>query len=130
MVYTLRMSDTRQNFRLRKQMDVMWSIPEQNLTGTGKIFNVSLTGILFETDKLFTPSHGMVIHFSMPGVRMFPPSGKLKWFKRTGDEAHPTYQCGVRFPFPSPPSWNNWMEENILKLADAQDNAILTRYLS
>ena len=124
------MINRRQNFRLHKQLDVVWSVPDQKIKGKGVIFNLSLRGMLFETEKLFKPEHGLIINFQTPQVPDFPAEGKLVWFRKVGPkQTH--YQCGVKFLKETGRThlWSKWMEDNILKLADAQDNAILSRYL-
>ena len=124
------MMDGRQNFRLRRQIEIAWSVPEQKVEGQGKVFNVSISGMLFETDKLFDPQHGMAMLFCAPQIPAFPSQGKLVWFRK-GGEGQSHYQCGIKFPTTTSviPAWVKWMEENILKLAEAEDNTILTRYL-
>jgi hypothetical protein len=124
------MINIRDSFRLRKQMDVTWSVPEQQTGGNGNILNISLSGMAFETDKLFSPEHGMIINFSAAHIPPLPPKGKLLWFKKAGDKKH--YQCGIKFlkATAGNPSWTQWMEDNILKLADTGDNKVLNHYLN
>ena len=76
------MIDHRQSFRLRKQLDVTWSIPDQKTGGEGRIFNISLEGMLFTTDKLFVPEHKLVICFRVAEIPSFPSQGHLTWFSR------------------------------------------------
>ena len=124
------MINSRDSFRLRKFIDVFWSVPQQKVEGMGKIFNISLTGMSFETDKLFKPDHGMIINFSDAQIPPLPVKGKLVWFKKVGESKN-HYQCGVRFVKDSKLNrqWVQWMQDNILKLADSGDNKILKRYL-
>ena len=116
---------------MRKHIDVVWSVPEEKIEGAGKIFNISLSGINFETDKLFQPDHGMTVCLKSAQISALPSKGKLVWFKRVG-ENRSHYQCGIRFlkDMDPDPQWVQWMDENILKLADTGDNKILTRYLT
>ncbi len=125
------MINNRQSFRLRKQFDLIWSIPDQKIKGEAIIFNISLTGMLFVTDRLFKPEHGLTMYFSLEKAPSFPPKGKLVWFKKAG-KGEAQYQCGVRFfnETIQSPAWIQWMEENISKLANIQDNKVLERYLS
>jgi hypothetical protein len=123
--------NNRDYFRLRKQMDVSWSVPEQQAGGRAKIFNISLSGMSFETDRLFNPDHGMSIYFSDAGIPPLPVKGRLVWFKKVG-EGKSHYQCGIRFLGDSTTDqeWIKWMDDNILKLADTGDNKILQHYLT
>ena len=124
------MINNRQSFRLRQQFDISWFIPEQKIEGEGIIFNISLSGMLFVTDKLFKPEHGLTLFFTAAHAPAFPPKGTLVWFKRVG-RGESQYQCGVRFPYEAAlrRSWIQWMDENILKLAGTQDSTILDSYL-
>jgi hypothetical protein len=123
------MINIRDSFRLRKQMDIIWSVPEQQIEGQGNILNISVSGMCFETDKLFLPEHGMSMCFSAAQIPPLPPKGKLLWFKKAGKQR---YQCGIKFfkDSTSNRAWAQWMEDNILKLADTADNKILNRYLA
>jgi hypothetical protein len=125
------MADIRRNFRLRKQFDVTWSVPSQKIEGEGLISNISVSGMLFVTDKLFEPQHGLVMSFSIAQVPSFPPKGKLAWFRKVG-RGEAQYQCGVQFLNEAVPNqlWIKWMEENIAKLGDIVDSRILDRFLS
>ena len=118
------MINNRQSFRLRKQFDVTWSIPDQKIKGEGKIFNISLSGLLFATDKLFVPEHGLIISF--------PSSGKLTWFSRKSKTGKAYYLCGVKFLYGAnfSSAWGQWMEDNILEMADTEDSRVLNRYLT
>ncbi len=71
------MLESRQNFRLYKHIDMTWSIPTQNIEGKGKIFNISLSGVLFETDKAFKPDHGLIVHLHSAQIPSLPQKGKL-----------------------------------------------------
>ena len=119
------------SFRLRKQIDVIWSVPSQKIEGEGLIFNISRTGMLFVTDKLFDPSEKLTMCFKAAQVPSFPSKGELVWFRKVG-KGGAQHQCGIRFAdgaIQNPP-WVKWMEENILKLADTGDNKILDRILN
>jgi PilZ domain len=126
------MINNRQSFRLHKQLDVAWSIPDQKMGGEGKILNISREGMLFTTDKLFLPEHGLVIGFKVAQIPAFPSKGHLIWFSRKLGEEGAYYRCGVKFLYEETlrPAWVQWMEDNILKLADAVDGRILSRYLT
>lgn len=124
------MINNRDYFRLRRQIDLTWSVPSQRVEGKGKIFNISLSGMSFETDRLFNPEHGMDISFSSAEIPALPPKGKLVWFKKVG-ESNSHYQCGIKFFKDSTlnQKWIKWMDDNIQKLADIGDNKILNHYL-
>jgi hypothetical protein len=121
--------NNRQNFRLRKQFNVTWSIPDQKLKGEGKVFNISLSGMQFVTD-VFEVREGQTIHFSVAQIPAFPSKGKLAWFRKIGQKQS-QYQCGVKFVKEATynPKWTQWMEDNISKMGDAEDTRVLNRMI-
>ncbi len=124
------MIENRQSFRLRQQIDLDWSVTDQKTEGKGTAFNVSKTGMLFETDRLFSPEHGMTLSLKCEETPTLPQKGKLVWFRKVGEnKAH--YLCGIRFNSDdaSNVKWVKWMEESFSKLADVGNTTILTRYL-
>lgn len=125
------MINRRQHFRLRMQIDITWSVPDQKIKGEGIILNISLPGMLFVTDRLFESEHGLHMAFGAAQVAAFPSQGKLVWFRKVGKDGN-RYLCGVLFSNEASQSqaWIKWMEENILKLADVQNSKILERILS
>ena len=124
------MINNRDYFRLRKLINATWSIEEQRIEGKANIFNISLSGMLVETDKLFNPEHGMFICFKAEEIPALPLKGKLVWFNKVG-EGHSHFLCGIKILKDSTlnQKWIKWMDDNILKLADIGDNKILNRYL-
>ncbi|MEI7999154.1 MAG: PilZ domain-containing protein [Candidatus Omnitrophota bacterium] len=121
--------NSRGNFRLRKFMDIHWSIPEQDIEGTGKVLNLSSTGIKFQTDKFFKPEHKMIILLSTPLIPSFPPKARLMWFNKSPKLGG--YLCGVEFvkSLANGSGWYKWLEENTLKLSEATNSTILGQYL-
>ena len=91
---------------------------------------MSSSGMSFETDRLFSPEHGMSILFKIAEIPSFPAKGKLIWFKKVG-EGKNHYHCGIRFLKDGTfnRGWIKWMEDNIQQLADTGDNKILNQYL-
>lgn len=124
------MINDRQSFRLRKQFECRWSVPDQKIEGEGIIFNISRSGMLFVTDRLFEPEHELIMSFNVKQSPPFPPKGKLVWFRKVGeDDGH--YQCGVKFlnEFAANPAWIAWMEENISRLAEIGNSNILGHFI-
>ena len=123
------MIENRQHYRLRQLMDLKWSIPEKKIKGEGKIYNLSISGMLITTDHLFKPAEDLIVNFSSPQVPVLPLKGKLAWFKKLGKE-RVYYQCGVKFVKDESygPSWLQWMEDNIAKLGEIQDSKMLKKY--
>lgn len=122
------MIDHRQNYRLHQQFDVIWTIPEQKIEGEGIISNISISGMLFVTDRLFEPRVGLKMEFKVEQSPNFPTKGGLVRFMKVGESQ---YQCGVQFLNEETFNklWIKWMEKNISRLADAVDSRILGHYL-
>ncbi len=125
------MINRRQHFRLRKQLDVHWTVPSQKAQGQGIILNISLPGMLFVTDRLFKAEDGLKMNFSVEGVPSFPAQGNLVWFRRIGAQGE-RYLCGALFSIETLKSrpWIQWMDGHMEQMADALDSKILGRILS
>jgi hypothetical protein len=125
------MINRRQHFRLHTQFDITWSVPDQKSEGDGIIFNISLQGMLFATDRHFEFEREQEMCFKAEQTPFFPSKGKLVWFKKISAQGG-RYLCGVQFLNEASQAreWVQWMEENILKLGEAQNSAILERILS
>ncbi|MBF0571860.1 MAG: PilZ domain-containing protein [Candidatus Omnitrophica bacterium] len=87
------MINNRQSFRLRKQFYVTWSVPVKKIEGEGIIFNISRSGMLFVTDKLFEPDQGLDMFFRIEQVPSFPSKGKLVWFRKAGRKSSINAEC-------------------------------------
>lgn len=124
------MINNRRNYRLRKQLDVSWSIPDQKTEGNGIISNISMSGVLFVTDRLFNPEHDLIVALRSTEIPAFPSKGKLMWFRKVG-KARTQYQCGVQFlhEAATSPAWIKWMEDNISTLADIGDSKIMDHFV-
>jgi hypothetical protein len=123
------MNNLRQNFRLRRQVDVTWEIPEASIKGVGRIYNLSFSGACFDVKGFFKLKKGMVFTLSSSEIPPLPSHAKLMWFRKGEQES---FLCGAAFlreNYSFPASWKKWLEENIEKLADTHDNTILSNYL-
>ena len=65
--------------------DLVYARPKKQ-EGKARIFNISLEGMLFTTDKLFVPEHKLVICFRVAEIPSFPSQGHLTWFSRQRGE--------------------------------------------
>ncbi|MDE2009489.1 MAG: PilZ domain-containing protein [Candidatus Omnitrophica bacterium] len=124
------MTNNRQSFRLRQQFEITWSVPDQKITGRGLVSNVSRSGMLFVTDKLFGADKGLKMCFSSTEVPACPPKGRLMRYRKVGPEES-WYQCGVQFEIEADDMqvWIEWMEDNMSRLSDAQSGGVLGQFL-
>jgi hypothetical protein len=125
------MNNLRNHYRLKKQIDVYWKVDETKLAQKGKIHDLSLAGLKFETGRGFTPKEDVVFFLDCPDIPALPRRAKLKWFKSASIQG--SYMCGASFVkdkgIEFGPAWKAWMDENISQLGDAQDHKILGKYL-
>jgi Tfp pilus assembly protein PilZ len=121
------MDEKRRHFRLREYIDVAWKIEGQDVSGDGAIVNISLSGILLQTDKVFRPSDNCVLSIDS-GLETLPfasKKGKIIWFRRiyTPEER---FQCGVQFlPDATDNSLQQWIEKKVNQLSETTDVRIL-----
>ena len=47
------MFENRRHFRLREFIDVTWKVDELNVSGEGTVVNISSSGLLLQTDRVF-----------------------------------------------------------------------------
>ena len=90
----------RRHLRIRQFMDVAWSMPGEDITGQGKIINISNSGLLLEIDDSFKPLDHSVLAIDPEIVDERPPflnkKGKVVWFRRIQNPRY-AYLCGLEF---------------------------------
>lgn len=109
------MLEGRKHARVRRDFNLRWEIKEQGLSGTGKIYDVSLTGACFQIDQLFVPKGGLVFTLEVPDIPAFPNQAKLRWFRRPNQRLK-TCLCGVTFVSESidpSGSWSTWIDQQV-----------------
>ncbi len=121
------MLENRRHFRLREFMDVTWKVMDQDVSGEGLITNISSSGLLLQTDRVFKPSDICILTISS-GVDKLPfaeKKGKVMWFRRI-HAPQERFQCGVQFIADKLDNdFQQWLEKKVSKLCEAGDAKIL-----
>ncbi|MDE1920847.1 MAG: PilZ domain-containing protein [Candidatus Omnitrophica bacterium] len=121
------MFENRRHFRLREFLDVSWKVADQNVSGEGTVVNISASGLLLQTDKVFKPSDNCVLSIES-GTEALPfaaKKGKIMWFQRIGASPQ-RFLCGIQFLADKPDgSLQRWLEVKINQLCEAGDAKIL-----
>jgi len=96
-------NDARANLRVKDRNRVKWHIDNTDLGGKGRLKNISVSGMLLETDKSFQPENDeCTLTFDSPlnGGNFIPQKGRVVWRKKKGF-ANRGSLCGVEFINPS-----------------------------
>jgi len=121
------MLENRRHFRLREFIDVAWKVAGQEDSGEGTVVNISSSGLLLQTDKMFRPSDNCVL-FIESGAEELPfavKKGKIVWFRRIHTPQE-RIQCGIQFlPDRTDSSFQQWLEKKMNQLSEATNANIL-----
>ncbi|MDE2027648.1 MAG: PilZ domain-containing protein [Candidatus Omnitrophica bacterium] len=122
------MFENRRHFRLREFLDVSWKVDGQDASGEGTVVNISASGLLLQTDKVFQPSDNCVLSIES-GAEDLPfaaKKGKMVWFQRIRTPQD-RFLCGIQFLSEKPDnSLQQWLEMKISRLSEAGDAKILS----
>ena len=99
------MYGARQNVRIKEDLPVRWQIEEKDLQGLGRVKNLSLKGLLLETDSSFHPvacdeCHIRIVSEEAGSKMRLQQRGRIVWFKKISG-GKPGYLCGIEFIKPS-----------------------------
>jgi len=122
------MDETRRHVRLKESIDVTWRIEAQHVSGTGVLINISSSGFLLQTDRLFRPSDDCILSIKpvSPSLSFAPKRGKIKWLKRIHTPKD-RYQCGVEFlPDAMDRDFQGWLNTKVEELGQIQNMNILS----
>ena len=117
----------RRHFRFKESIDVAWKVEDQEISGEGMVVNISSSGLLLQTDKVFRPSDNCVVSIESGAEKLpfAPKQGKIMWFRRIHTPQE-RLQCGVQFlPNDTDIGFKQWLELKLKKLSDAEDVRIL-----
>ena len=121
------MFENRRHFRLREFLDVTWKVADQEVSGEGMVMNISSSGALLQTDRVFRPSDDCVLSIQ-PVDDKLPfesKSGKIMWFKRIHTPQE-RYQCGIQFlQDKKDDNFHQWLDGKVNELCEAGDAKIL-----
>ena len=126
------MMEGRRNFRLRHPMSIHWKVKGGDASGEGTISNISLSGLLMQTDKIFRIPNKCVLSLEIDGEDkpFVVKQGKVVWFRRIGNE-RPRYQFGVEFVKDAgfDLKLKEWLEGKVAELSKAGDANIIKNYI-
>jgi len=121
------MLENRRHFRLREFFDISWKVADQEISGEGTVVNISSSGLLLQTDKVFKPSENCVLSIES-GAETLPfagKKGKLMWFRRIHTPQE-RFQCGIQFLSDTRDTkFQQWFENKVNQLSEAGDAKIL-----
>jgi hypothetical protein len=120
------MFENRRHFRLREFIDVAWKVADQDVSGEGLVVNISSSGLLLQTDKIFRPSDNCVLSIES-GSEDLPfgaKKGRIMWFRRIHTPQE-RFQCGIQFLANTDSSFQQWLEMKVNRLSEAGDATIL-----
>jgi len=119
--------ENRRHFRLREFLDVTWKLEDQEVSGEGTVMNISTSGLLLQTDRVFALSDDCVLSIES-GVETLPfaaKKGKLMWVRRIHTPQE-RFQCGVEFLQDKVDNtFQEWLAMKIDQLSQAADAKIL-----
>ena len=108
--------DVRKFKRFDVEIDVNWTIEGEEVSGTGKLLDVSLPGACFRMHQPFTAKARMIFTLEAPDVPHMPRRGRLRWYRKLPGK-NPTFLCGVIFEEGSDdPAWSEWLDRAIAVL--------------
>ena len=61
------MLENRRHFRLKEFMDVTWKVQDLGVAGEGTVVNISSSGLLLQTDRVFKPSDDCIVSIESGG---------------------------------------------------------------
>lgn len=124
------MLENRRHFRLRESIDVAWNVADQEVSGEGMVVNISSSGLLLQTDKMFRPTDNCVLLIES-GAEKLPfagKKGKIVWFRRIHTPQE-RIQCGIQFLADKMDnSFQQWLDMKVNQLSEAGDAKILGNF--
>ncbi len=126
------MLGNRRYTRIREFIDASWSVEGLPESGEGQIINISLSGALLQTDRLFVPQDKCVMDITIDGKDgpFTHKKGKVVWFRRV-NTSRQFFQCGIDFGLESTQDGNfrNWIDAKVTNMSQASNVNILNNYV-
>jgi hypothetical protein len=100
----------RKHPRVDRNLDLVWAIEARQLSGRGKIVNLSVTGACIKLDASFTGDKTAQLSLICPSIPKLPTRAKLQWVRRVAG-AQPHVLIGVAFTQQqNEAEWSRWFE--------------------
>ena len=126
------MLENRRHMRIREITDIRWIILGEDVSGEGKVLNVSASGLLMLTDGKFHPSRQGVLYIDAHDQQPLgfgPKKGNIIWTRPLpGGQG---YQCGLEFlkNLPLDRHLQEWIDRKVEALAQTENANILNNYI-
>ena len=116
------MLENRRHFRLREFIEVAWKVADQEVSGEGTVINISASGLLLQTDRMFRPTDNcyLTVESGAETLPFAPKKGKIVWFRRIYSPKE-RLQCGIQFSERTDNVFLQWLEKKINKLSEVED---------
>ena len=111
--------DVRRHQRLELELDVTWSIESQQISGIGKLLDVSVPGAYFRMTEPFTAKANLIFTLETAEIPQLPKRGKLRWYRKLPGRA-PVFLCGVIFEDHDADAWGAWLDQKLTELESPQ----------
>ena len=102
--------DVRKHKRFETELDLNWTIESQQISGKGKLLDVSLPGACFRMEQPFAAKANLVFTLDAPDIPAMPKRARLRWYRKLPGRA-PTFLCGVIFEESDTAAWNAWLDQ-------------------
>ena len=126
------MLDNRKHFRVRGSYKVHWKLVGTDISGQGTVYNISKSGVLFQTEHIFRINDKPVIYLESidNDLGFQSKQGRVVWFRRA-KTPQLSYLMGICFSIDSKPDkkFIDWLESKVQKTIDAQDSNVLGHYI-
>jgi len=100
----------RKHQRVERNIDVVWAIESRQLSGRGKIVNLSLSGACLRIDATFAGDKTTTLSLICPSIPKLPTRAKVQWFRSVAG-ATPHVLVGVAFTQQqNEAEWSRWFE--------------------
>lgn len=126
------MLENRRHIRIREITDIRWTVLGDDISGEGKVLNISTSGLLFQTDKKFDISRIKRLYIdsqSSEPLSFGPKKVKIVWV-RPMPNGKAGYICGVEFIKEAfDKKLEDWINQKLESLGRISDPNILKNYL-
>jgi hypothetical protein len=102
----------RKHPRVERNVDIVWAIETRQISGRGKIVNLSVSGACIKLDSTFGGEKNGLLSLICPTIPRLPTKARLQWVRRvTGVQPH--VLIGVAFvQQQNEVEWGKWFEAN------------------
>ena len=102
----------RKHPRIDRNIDVVWAIEARQISGRGRIVNISLSGACIKLDAAFTGDKNGVLSLICPSMPRLPTKARVQWVRRVAG-VQPHVLIGIAFTLQqNETEWAKWFEAN------------------